>query len=299
MADMTDVEVVEALYAAMAGHDFDRLFTLVDPRIVITQDDRLPWGGRFEGHDGLATFAMALTGAIDSRVEIGALYATDTEVVQYGRTRGTVRATDARFDVAEMHRWQVRDGRAVTAHFAIDTDAMLAALAVPAEACPDCGFVWVAIPVEEVGPRVVEGAAALAGALRAGTPDAITRRPAPGIWSALEYGAHVRDVLLHLRDRVVIGLAEDTPSFKPLYRDVRVDAGLYRDDRPDVVADELELVAALFVRTFAVLDPDQLARPVIYAFPSECERTILWMGRQVVHEVEHHLGDVTRAGLTR
>src|SRR4051794_22647946 len=123
MAGMTDVEVVEALYAAMGARDFDRLFALVDPAIVITQDDRLPWGGRFEGHDGLAQFATALTGAIDSRVEVAALYATDAEVVQYGRTRGTVRATDAPFDVAEVHRWEVRDGSAVAAHFAIDTEA--------------------------------------------------------------------------------------------------------------------------------------------------------------------------------
>ena len=146
MADTTDLAVVEALYAAMAARDLDALFALVDPSIVIVQDDRLPWGGRFEGHDGLATFAMALTGTIDSRVEIGALFATDAEVIQYGRTRGTVRATDVRFDVAEVHRWDIRGGRAVAAHFAIDTEAMLAALAAPAESCPDCGFVWVSVP---------------------------------------------------------------------------------------------------------------------------------------------------------
>jgi hypothetical protein len=103
---------------------------------------------------------------------------------------------------------------------------------------------------------------------------------------------------MHLRDRVVVGLADDTPSFTPLYRDVRVHAGRYRDDRPEVEATELELVAELFVRTFAVLTTKQLARPVIYAYPTEPERTILWMGGQVTHEVEHHLGDVTR-GIAR
>ena len=45
---------------------------------------------------------------------------------------------------------------------------------------------------------------------------------------------------------------------------------------------------------FAVLTTEQLARPVIYASPTEQERTIRWMGRQVTHEVEHHLDDVTR-----
>ena len=41
---------------------------------------------------------------------------------------GTVVATGAPFDVAEVHRWTIRDGKAVAAHFAIDTPAMLEAL---------------------------------------------------------------------------------------------------------------------------------------------------------------------------
>src|SRR4051794_27759487 len=221
---MNEVKVVEAVYAAMAASDLDHLFALVDPAVVITQDPRLPWGGRFEGHDGLAAFALALTGTIDSRVTVGAMYATDTEVIQYGRTRGTVRANDVPFDIPEMHRWEIRDGRAVRAHFSIDTDAMLAALAAPAEACPACGFAWVSVPAAEVGTRVTQGSRALADRLRALGPDAAVVRPAPDVWSALEYSAHVRDVLMNIRDRVVVGLAEDTPSFKPLYRDVRVDA---------------------------------------------------------------------------
>jgi len=40
---MTDIEVVRAVYAAMAERDFDRLFELVDPACVITQDRALPW----------------------------------------------------------------------------------------------------------------------------------------------------------------------------------------------------------------------------------------------------------------
>lgn len=46
-----------------------------------------------------------------------------------------------------------------------------------------------------------------------------TRRPSPDRWSANEYAAHVRDVLLTIRDRLVIGLVEDNPRFKPVYRD--------------------------------------------------------------------------------
>ena len=129
MADGTDVQVVEEIYAAMAAADLDAIVARVSPDVVITQDPRLPWGGRFEGLEGFAAFAGALTGAISSVVTHDAVFATDTEVIQTGRTRGTVVATGVAFDIPEVHRWTLRDGLAVTAHFSIDTEAMLAALA--------------------------------------------------------------------------------------------------------------------------------------------------------------------------
>ena len=128
---MSDIEIVREVYAAMAARDLDRLFELIDPTVVVTQDPALPWGGRHVGHEGFATFALTLTGAIDSAVTTEAVFLADGEVIQCGRTRGTVRGTGVAFDIPEVHRWTVRDGKAVTAHFAIDTAAMLEALAQP------------------------------------------------------------------------------------------------------------------------------------------------------------------------
>ncbi len=95
---------------------------------MITQDPALPWGGRHVGHDGFAAFAGALTGAINSAVTTEAMFAADDEVIQCGRTRGTALSTGTEFDIPEVHRWTVRDGKVVAAHFAIDTAAMLEAL---------------------------------------------------------------------------------------------------------------------------------------------------------------------------
>jgi ketosteroid isomerase-like protein len=125
---MTDIEVVEAIYAAMAEKDLERLFSFIDAAAVVTQDPAVPWGGRHEGHDGFATFALALTGTIDSKVTTDAMFTADGDVIQVGRTRGTVVATGAPFDVPEVHRWTIRDGKAVAAHMSIDVPAMLAAL---------------------------------------------------------------------------------------------------------------------------------------------------------------------------
>jgi uncharacterized protein len=127
---MTDVEVVQAIYAAMGARDFDRLFPLLHPDLVITQDPAVPWGGRYVGHDGFATFGLTLSTTIDSAVTTEAIFQADGDVIQMGRTRGTVKANGAPFDLAEVHRWTITDGLATAAHFAIDTPGMQAALSV-------------------------------------------------------------------------------------------------------------------------------------------------------------------------
>jgi ketosteroid isomerase-like protein len=128
-----DLDVVRSVYQALAERDFDRLMALVDDAVVITQDPALPWGGRYEGHAGFGQFALTLTSAIESAVTAEALFTADGDVIQCGRTHGTVRATGTPFDVPEVHRWTIRDGRVVAAHFAIDTAAMLDALGATAD----------------------------------------------------------------------------------------------------------------------------------------------------------------------
>ncbi|HEX7132674.1 MAG TPA: nuclear transport factor 2 family protein [Iamia sp.] len=128
MTDPSPVEVVRGIYAAMHARDIAAVLAVVSPDLVLTQDPRLPWGGRYEGPDGFATFGLTLVENIDSAVTIDAIFEADDEVVQMGRTKGTVRSNGVAFDIAEVHRWVIRDGLAVRAHFAIDTPAMLDAL---------------------------------------------------------------------------------------------------------------------------------------------------------------------------
>jgi hypothetical protein len=156
------------------------------------------------------------------------------------------------------------------------------------ERCDGCGFVWAEVPADDIGRRIEQGAEEAAALCL----DAPTGRPEPSRWSSLEYAAHMRDVLLHVRDRVVIALVEDDATFKPLYREQRVDFGLYRFDVPEVVTAELVMAAGLYARTFSCLDEAQLARSCVYTFPVAATRSVLWLGQQAVHEVEHHTGDI-------
>ena len=154
-----------------------------------------------------------------------------------------------------------------------------------------CGFAWEAVGRDEIAPRVDAGTAEIA-ALIVADPARSVVRPSEQRWSATQYAAHVRDVLNTLRDRLVIGLVEDDPSFNPMYRDERVDLGLYDTDPVEAVAGELRAATAMFIRLFEAVDPEHLSRPVQYGFPSPARRSLLWMGQQAVHEVEHHGADI-------
>jgi len=165
------------------------------------------------------------------------------------------------------------------------------------ERCDECGFDYDATERAEVSVRVRAAAAAIA-ALLTGAADVAATRPEADRWSVLEYAAHVRDVLITIRDRLVIGLVEDDPGLKPMYRDQRVSFGLYRGDTVDALAPEVVAAAAMLARLFDAIDPDALSRPVQYGFPDPERRTLSWMGRQAVHESEHHLGDM-RANVAR
>jgi uncharacterized protein len=126
---MNNIAIVREVYDAFERQDLEGLLTLVDPDCVVTQDASLPWGGRYVGHDGVTTFAFALMGATDSAVIVESLFEADGQVIQCGRSKGTVRANGKTFDIPEVHIWTLKDRKVVAAHFAIDTPAMLAVLA--------------------------------------------------------------------------------------------------------------------------------------------------------------------------
>lgn len=162
------------------------------------------------------------------------------------------------------------------------------------ERCDVCGFEWDGVTARAVPVRAVEAADLAASILREGDPGELRLRPEPAVWSAVEYGAHVRDVFYNLRDRIVVGIVEQGASPKPMYGAVRADLGLYAEDDPATLATELELAARLFARTVRALSPEHLARTIVYGWPRDAERTLLWVAAQAVHEAEHHAADIAR-----
>jgi hypothetical protein len=125
----------------------------------------------------------------------------------------------------------------------------------------DCGFCWELVTVDQIGPRVRAATTSIAGAIRNQSTRSLVR-PSLERWSALEYAAHVRDVYLTIRDRLVIGLVEENPGFKPMHRDERVSLGLYAADAVEDVSVELEATANMLLRLFGAIEPQHLDRIV-------------------------------------
>jgi hypothetical protein len=109
-----------------------------------------------------------------------------------------------------------------------------------------------------------------------------------------EYAGHLRDVVLVQRDRVLLALVVEEPSFVPMYRDERVGLARYNDDDPAQVASELGMAAGLFARLLDRLHEAQLARSCIYNYPTRARVDLEWVARHTLHEAIHRLADVRR-----
>jgi S-DNA-T family DNA segregation ATPase FtsK/SpoIIIE len=161
--------------------------------------------------------------------------------------------------------------------------------------CGECGFVYDEVAREDLAFRLRSGAASFRARFEAALPvAAVTTRPEPSVWSVLEYGCHVRDVLIVQRERVLLALVEERPTFVPMYRDERAVLAAYTDEPARSVAAGIEPAAMLLAHLFEHLTSEQFERLCIYVYPEPRERDLLWVGRHTVHECQHHLHDIDR-----
>jgi DinB family protein len=161
------------------------------------------------------------------------------------------------------------------------------------ERCEECGFVYDELPEDQIG-RALRLLPSAYGTVLAIDPERLRAHPISGVWSALEYACHVRDVFVVQRERVELCLVEDEPIFAPMRREERVTSDRYNEQDPVQVEQDLTLAARELAKLFDGLNADQLARTGIYNYPSRAPRTVAWIGRHSVHEGRHHLQDIER-----
>lgn len=161
------------------------------------------------------------------------------------------------------------------------------------EVCPDCGYAWGGVPVDAFGPALASLAERYAERLGSDEP-LLRRRPAPDVWSPLEYACHVRDVLLAQRERVYLALVEEKPSFPRMNREERVVLARYADEAPAAVRADLAVAFRQMGIALTGRTTQEWARRLVYNYPGPSEHDLAWLGRHTLHECEHHLVDIGR-----
>jgi len=156
------------------------------------------------------------------------------------------------------------------------------------EPCPECGFDSAAIGPADV-PGLTRGAVASFAAVLA-RPDA-KARPAPEVWSPLEYGCHVRDVCRVFDARLQLMLTEDDPLFSNWDQDVSALEDRYWAQQPDTVAQQLTVAGERIASAFAAVQDAQWTRSGRRSNGSIF--TVDSLSRYFVHDLVHHVSDVS------
>jgi hypothetical protein len=161
------------------------------------------------------------------------------------------------------------------------------------EHCAECAFTYDLAAAPAAGAAITEDCAEAATLLVRHATTAPTRREA-NIWSALEYGCHLRDVLLVQRERVLLALRIDEPAPEPMGRDERAVLDGYAEQVPTDVARQLSDASALFTNVLDRLSHDQWERTMIYNYPTPGPQSLRWVAVHTEHEARHHLADIRR-----
>jgi hypothetical protein len=161
--------------------------------------------------------------------------------------------------------------------------------------CPECGLDYESLTAADA----VVAIRGLPRRYRApltrllpGEDDSVLRtRPAPDVWSPLEYAAHVREMLDVYETRIRRALTEDRPELDPIEPHEAAERGRYDEHDPVGVADGIAAVAEVLATTLESVPAEGWDR---VGLSHGKERSVLYTARRAVHEGGHHLLDIGR-----
>jgi hypothetical protein len=163
--------------------------------------------------------------------------------------------------------------------------------ALDRDVCEQCGFSY-DVDRDAITAWMRSDARAFVAKLARLDDTAVRRRPAPQVWSPLEYACHLRDMLRVQTERVRLTQRELDPEFVPMGRDERVVDDHYNEQDPAAVAAELVAAADALADLLDGLDADGWQRTGFYNYPERALRNVEWIAIHTVHELFHHRGDI-------
>jgi hypothetical protein len=158
--------------------------------------------------------------------------------------------------------------------------------------CPQCGHHPAATERSTLGAQLMESAGAWRAFLMEADESYLRIIPAPGIFSPVQYGAHVRDILRVYGDRILIMLREDDPVFPQFNPDESVWDGYNHLSREELAGD-IEAQARRLSDIFDRLQPAQWSLTMIRDGGTDgvYKFTVAGLASYAVHEAHHHLLD--------
>lgn len=154
--------------------------------------------------------------------------------------------------------------------------------------CPDCGFDAESVAPRQLGAAIRDNAAAWQTVL---SREDATRRPAATVWSPTEYACHVRDVHDVFAGRLAQMLAEDGARFANWDQDEAAVADRYDLQQPAAVGPALATAADAVAAVYDDVPDAAWERTGVRSNGSRF--TVAGLGRYHLHDVVHHLWDVS------
>ncbi len=166
----------------------------------------------------------------------------------------------------------------------------------PGRVCPECGLHYDTISAGDALVAVRSFPRRYRALLTALDPEEdaesiVRRRPAPGTWSAVEYTAHVGDVLDQLATAIRKIVVENHPAVTTWDADERAAEQRYGDWDSTEALFALDHACARLADVMESVDPGDWVRT---GTVDGSERDALTLARDAVHEGAHHLRDIER-----
>jgi hypothetical protein len=154
--------------------------------------------------------------------------------------------------------------------------------------CPQCGFDWEG-STETLLTSLRSAHDRFANAFSEVTDEALRRRPAPQVWSALEYAAHTRDGVAWYTERIIQTLDEHRPQLTGKDVESETEARQYHLESTQDVLSGISTACQSLADLLAELSDDEWHRTAVGSGGDE--RDVLILARRATHETEHHCVD--------
>jgi hypothetical protein len=159
---------------------------------------------------------------------------------------------------------------------------------IQSEPCPQCGQDPAAAPRTSLGRVAVKEAEEWQSFLMVTDREYLRTNPAADVWSPLQYGMHVRDMLRVFGDRILVAVAENNPSV-PWFDPGEAEKARYNTLDGAEVAGEIMRAADRLATIVDERRPSDWTRPA--RRDGVDQFTVAGFACFAVHEAHHHLLD--------